>query len=348
MSKQYGLLLFCLQTLRRYSGKEVLLVSQFSEKQIKWLKKHSGAVIRSDLPDASIVISTVGVPAGSKARTIYCPYEASEDYVGVRRARIYFVPYSPGDLMMRSRVDGKDEYPPLELPKRLHSDEELETNILSGLTPPMKLEPTQKQLINLLTKSIMERDIGAVENYLASPAFSIVDDSDSVSLMRAAVASRSVGITKLILLESSPNACVNPGVMDNIALQDSILTGNKQVQTLIASNIYIKKPPRVYSVTVPREADNINWDGLKKGRLPSNITPETKRLIESEAFQRYFWMGKEQVKSRTQSEGIDDLVRDSHIHRVLLLCYRETKDEVFAQALCLVSSLRERQLKDKW
>lgn len=217
--------------------------------------------------------------------------------------------------------------------------------------------------IELLGEACISRDYAAIKKHLTSDTFA-VDDSKyvytlpsrdkngllmnaSAYLMRCAVASGSPGIVRLLALESAPLAVIDPSAMRNLALQDALLTGDTELiyaitddARVICSQKYYRLP-KLYSLHEfsVEELERYKQNGSEE--FDGDSTPLALEVMQSREFEEALF---DLVVA--PQEGLP--VRRSYLHVALLTCFRETEKVEFAQALCLASSLRERELKALW
>jgi len=217
--------------------------------------------------------------------------------------------------------------------------------------------------IQALGEACISRDYSSVRRHLSSDTFT-VDDSAyvytlaskskngllmnaSAYLMRCAVASGSPGIVRLLTLESALGAVIDPAAMRNLALQDAVLTGDTELiyavtddPRVVCSAKYCREK-RLYSLHEfsLEELEQYKQDGWDS--FADDSTPLALQVLQSEEFRAALFDPATLLQK-------DLPVRRSYLHIALLTCFRATKRVEFAQALCLASSLRERNLKGQW
>jgi len=176
--------------------------------------------------------------------------------------------------------------------------------------------------------------------------FSDLIHNDSALIMRAVVGSGSLMLVRIMLNEDR----INPGAMNNLALRDAILSGKKDIAQLLGSDKRVSAP-RVYytkslwrldQVIASKEVLNIFDEKLKNA-----LTDNSKEIVEDEVFKEYYALSVDEV---IKSIGDDiNLVRNTHLHRCLLLTYRNDKAKRYIfDGLCLFSNMKERQWKYDW
>jgi hypothetical protein len=261
-----------------------------------------------------------------------------------------------------------------------------EVLVLSGITRDLRTELTtltetlppdalmQRQIIYNLGLGCLHRKFELIKAMLIHPNFEIRDDmyrhrfcsslapnlvmNDSAFLLRCGVAGGSSAIVNILLHETGPGSQLDPSAMDNLGLRDAILGNKSDIIQLIASD------PRLVCASVyyePRKyrLDELPLDILLSGEdFSGELNPDSLEIYTMNVFQEFFKLGESELKLQVKELGLFHKVRDSHLHRVLLLALRQAynasdirekeQSKKLADLLCLASSMRERRLKELW
>jgi len=212
----------------------------------------------------------------------------------------------------------------------------------------------KKDFMEELADALVTRNLGKIREYLISDKF-VVDDTqfrwkvntfhyrdrlhnDSGLLMRAAVGSGSHGIVKLILCEDK----IDPGAMDNIALQDALISGKNNIAELLAASKYIKSPG-IYN-TQPK-----TWTLYELYLLKLDISDSKYPVNDNSKLLREAGVLEKWLKSDRLEEKVKEYkVPNTKFHKALLASYLETEDLLYLRVLCESVSMKERQEKDNW
>jgi len=142
----------------------------------------------------------------------------------------------------------------------------------------------------------------------------------------------------LLLLESKPGAVIDPTAMINLALQDALLLERKDLILEIAGDWRVICP-RKYK---PPSKEIHLYEHPSKNSL---LTPSAAAVVGNQRFRQLL---EKSIEELSRDIPDNDLVRKTKLHMALLLMYRETKDQNFAEELCWASSLKERSKKSEW
>lgn len=217
-------------------------------------------------------------------------------------------------------------------------------------------------LIVSLGEACISRDYDRIRECLSDERFTIDDSvyvysmasrdkndlimNASAFLMRCGVASGSANIAHLLTLETSPDAYLDPGAMRNLALQDALLTGDRDLVYALASDARVScpekyRPGKLYSLHEFSDAELVRYISEGWEIFAGDSTPLALQIMQSTEFRA--------ALLKPEIFDLEDLpVRRTLLHIALLMCFRRTKKREFAQALCLASSQRERNLKAQW
>jgi len=208
-----------------------------------------------------------------------------------------------------------------------------------------------KPFMERLADVLLHRNFALIKEYLISDEF-VIDNNvyrwkvncffyrerlhnDSGLLMRAAVGSGCYGIVKILLLEES----IDPEAMDNIALQDAILSNKKDIIALLASSKMINCP-KVYNINpTPWSAYEVYRSGvdLFKSSILHKYDATSRQLVTDPIFIEYYKNGIEKEN-----------VRNTPFHQALLATYQDTKNESYLKMLCESTTMKERQSRPLW
>lgn len=151
--------------------------------------------------------------------------------------------------------------------------------------------------------------------------------NDSGLLFRSAVASGSIGVVKVLLGEES----IDPGAMDNIALQDAALSGKTAIVELLASAKTVLAP--TFYNTAPRPWSIYElWRGgydIFDEQYHSVLDGISLRLAKDTNFQEHYRAGHH-----------DQPVRDTPFHQALYMVARYSN--VYKRLLMEALPYRER------
>ena len=224
-------------------------------------------------------------------------------------------------------------------------------------------------IIQLLASACSSADVVSITEYLLRDDFKINDNiyrhsfpgndllmNDSAYILRSAVSGGAPSVVRLLLLETSPGAVIDPAAMNNIALQDAILSGKGSILSgssamvhvlgndmrVVCSAKYFNS--KLWNLHDFYDADWESYVANGADALNNDSTPLAIEVLRSDRFRQLMSLTIDELLPMVES----DVVRPTRLHIALLVCFRETREKHFAQALSLASSLRERQTKDRW
>jgi hypothetical protein len=197
--------------------------------------------------------------------------------------------------------------------------------------------------VQQLAIALVSRDFASIQSLLASD-YEIVDTqyrwkvntffyrdrlhNDSGLLMRAAVGSGCPGIVELALLEEA----IDPGAMDNIALQDALLSNKKAIAAMLAAAKTIDCP-QIYN-TAPTP-----WTAYEIFRTGANV-------LDPKYFNKYSATSKQLV---TDPVFIEEYTAQPTAFRdALLATYQQTHNPAYYRILCECSNMKQRQSRHLW
>lgn len=373
-----------LESLHYSNNKDVLLSTlPLSYSQIKKISSKTGYVLYDT---QSNYIEREGV-GNKEAKSFFIPYTSSVFSRVIGNKQIYSVPNL--DFLVEAINERKNwiisetQDDPAEIIVLSSVTRELRTelNKITSTLPPDTI--TQREVIYNLGLCCMYRKFDLIKELLIHSSFSIRDDlyrhrfcstfspdllvNDSAFLLRCAVAGGSSAIINILLHETSPikklsdsfQKGIDPSTMNNIALRDAILGNKEDIIQLIASD------PRVMCSKVYYKAKKYRLDELIFAEVDPNnknfskeLNVDSLEIYNMKLFQKFFQMDEDEVRVKVEELDLLDKVRDTHLHRVLLLTLRESynssdksikdKSKKLADLLCLASNMRERTLKKFW
>ena len=175
--------------------------------------------------------------------------------------------------------------------------------------------------------------------WLAKNAFFFRDrlHNDSGLLMRAAVGSGSYGVVKLVLLEES----IDPSAMDNIALQDAIISKKQDIIQLLAAAKTIRCPKFYNTAPTPWSVYEIFRQGLDilNSKYYKLYDSSSKQLVRDTVFIDHYRLNN--LKNQYN-------LKHTQFHRALLATYQDTQHNIYYVMLCESSSMRQRQDRQNW
>ena len=227
----------------------------------------------------------------------------------------------------------------------------------------------QSDVIQSLAAACSSADVASITECLLRDDFKINDNiyrhtfpgndllmNDSACILRSAVSGGAPSVVRLLLLETAPGAVIDPAAMNNIALQDAILSGKGSILSGSSAMVHVLgndvrvvcsakySSSKLWNLHDFYDADWDNYIVNGADILSSDSTPLAIEVLRSDRFRQLMSLTLEELLPMVER----DVVRLTRLHVALLVCFRETKEKHFAQALSLASGLKERQMKDRW